>query len=142
MSNLSLNNKIISSVQRSRYIDKLKGNLGAINENSRVPLHYKIIDTYEDLTSNIPKRNIIIFILLFIITGVILYYSKPSFILTQQTINSQLKITSDKKNEKVIGYWKLLLYTLIISIVLFSILYFLRTKSLYIGKLFETNENY
>ena len=95
MSNLSLDNKIISSVQRSRYIDKLKGNLGAINENRRTPLHYKIIDKYEDLTSNIPKRNIIVFILLFFITCVILYYTKPSFILTKQTINSQLKITSD-----------------------------------------------
>jgi hypothetical protein len=139
MSNLSVNNKIISSAQRSRYIDKLKGNLGAINENSRTPLHYKIIDTYEDLTSNIPKRNIIVFILLFFITGIILYYTKPSFVLTQQSINSQLKITSDKKNEKVIGYWKLLFYSLIISIVLFSILYFLRNKSLYIGKIFKTD---
>ena len=34
---------------------------------------------------------------------------------------------------------KTLFYSLIISIVLFSILYFLRNKSLYIGKIFKTD---
>ena len=53
----------------------------------------------------------------------------------------EAKKTSDKKNDKIIVYWKLLFYTLVISIVLFSILYFLRNKSIYIGKIFKTDDN-
>jgi len=143
MSNLSPNNRIINSINRSRYIDKLRGNIGAIRENNRTPIHHKIIDTYEDLTSNIPTRYIIIFLSLMILTSILLYYFKPKFVLKNQVPDIQLKISSNKTNklnDKVVSYWKLIIYSLIITIILYSILYFLRTKSSYIGKLFENND--
>jgi hypothetical protein len=143
MSNLSPNNRIINSINRSRYIDKLRGNIGAIRENNRTPIHHKIIDTYEDLTSNIPKRYIIIFLSLMVLTSILLYYFKPKFVLKNQVPDNQLKISSNKTNklnDKVVSYWKLIIYSLIITIILYSILYFLRTKSNYIGKLFEKND--
>ena len=143
MSNLSPNNRIINSINRSRYIDKLRGNIGAIRENNRTPIHHKIIDTYEDLTSNIPTRYIIIFLSLMVLTSILLYYFKPKFVLKNQVTDNQLKISSNKTNklnDKVVSYWKLIIYSLIITIILYSILYFLRTKSSYIGKLFENND--
>ena len=143
MSNLSPNNRIINSINRSRYIDKLRGNIGAIKENNRTPIHHKIIDTYEDLTSNIPIRYIIVFLSLMVLTSILLYYFKPKFVLKNQVPDNQLKISSNKTNklnDKVVSYWKLIIYSLIITIILYSILYFLRTKSSYIGKLFEHND--
>ena len=143
MSNLSPNNRIINSINRSRYIDKLRGNIGAIKENNRTPIHHKIIDTYEDLTSNVPTRYIIIFLSLMVLTSILLYYFKPKFVLKNQVPDNQLKISSNKTNklnDKVVSYWKLIIYSLIITIILYSILYFLRTKSSYIGKLFENND--
>lgn len=143
MSNLSPNNRIINSINRSRYIDKLKGNIGAIKENNRTPIHHKIFDTYEDLTSNVPRRYIIVFSSILVLTCVLLYYFKPKFILKNQVPENQLKISSnkiDKKNDKVISYLKLIIYSLIITIIVYSILYFLRTKSSYIGKIFENND--
>ena len=143
MSNLSPNNRIINSINRSRYIDKLKGNIGAIKENNRTPIHHKIIDTYEDLTSNVPTRYIIVFLSLMVLISVLLYYFKPKFILKNQVQDNQLKISSNKTNklnDKVVSYWKLIIYSLIITIIVYCILYFLRTKSSYIGKLFEHND--
>ena len=142
MSNLSPNNRIINSINRTRYIDKLRGNIGAIKENNRTPIHHKFMDTYEDLTSNIPKRYIFIFISILIITCVILYYFKPSFILKNNQMNNQLKISSNKLNkktsdDKVVNNWKLILYSSIITIIIYSILYFMRTKINFIGKLFD-----
>lgn len=143
MSNLSPNNRIINSINRSRYIDKLKGNIGAIKENNRTPIHHKIIDTYEDLTSNVPTRYIIVFSSILVLTGILLYYFKPKFILKNQVPDNKLKISSnklDKTNDKVVSYLKLIIYSVIITIIVYSILYFLRTKSSYIGKIFESNE--
>jgi hypothetical protein len=143
MSNLSPNNRIINSINRSRYIDKLRGNIGAIKENNRTPIHHKIIDTYEDLSSNVPTRYIIVFLSLMVLISVLLYYFKPKFILKNQVQDNQLKISSNKTNklnDKVVSYWKLIIYSLIITIIVYSILYFLRTKSSYIGKLFEHND--
>ena len=142
MSSLSPNNRIINSINRSRYIDKLKGNIGAIKENNRTPIHHKLIDKYEDLTSNIPYRYIIIFVSLLIINGILLYYFKPSFVLKKNIIEQQLKLNSNKQkiNIKVISYWKLIIYSLIITIVVYSILFFMKNKSTFIGKLFELNE--
>ena len=145
MSNLSPNNRIINSINRSRYIDKLRGNIGAIKENNRTPIHHKLIDTYEDLTSNVPTKYIIIFISILIITTILLYYFKPSYILKKTIDENKLKISSSKlkenqSNDKVISYWKLLFYSLIITIIIYSILYFMRTKNSHIGKLFEYNE--
>jgi membrane-anchored glycerophosphoryl diester phosphodiesterase (GDPDase) len=143
MSNLSPNNRIINSINRSRYIDKLRGNIGVIKENNRTPIHHKIIDTYEDLTSNVPTRYIIVFLSLMVLISVLLYYFKPKFILKNKVPDNQLKISSNKTNklnDKVVSYWKLIIYSLIITIIVYSILYFLRTKSSYIGKLFEHND--
>lgn len=142
MSNLSPNNRIINSINRSRYIDKLRGNIGVIRENNRTPIHHKIIDTYEDLTSNVPTRYIIVFLSLMVLTSILLYYFKPKFVLKNKVPDNQFKISSNKTNklnDKVVSYWKLIIYSLIITIILYSILYFLRTKSSYIGKLFEHN---
>lgn len=143
MSNLSPNNRIINSINRSRYIDKLKGNIGAIRENNRTPIHHKIFDTYEDLTSNVPTRYIIVFSSILVLTCTLLYYFKPKFILKNKVPENQLKISSnklDKTNDKVVSYLKLIIYSLIITIIVYSILYFLRTKSSYIGKIFESND--
>ena len=143
MSNLSPNNRIINSINRSRYIDKLRGNIGAIRENNRTPIHHKIFDTYEDLTSNVPTRYIIVFLSLMVLICILLYYFKPKFILKNQVPDNQLKISSNKTNktnDKVVSYWKLIIYSFVITIILYSILYFLRTKSKYIGKLFEHND--
>jgi hypothetical protein len=143
MSNLSPNNRIINSINRSRYIDKLRGNIGAIRENNRTPIHHKLMDTYEDFTSNVPKRYIIVFLSILILNSVLLYYFKPKFILKNKVPDNQLKISSNKLNNsdsKVVSYWKLIIYSFILTIILYSILYFLRTKSSYIGKIFEHNE--
>ena len=142
MSNLSPSNRIINSINRGRYIDKLRGNIGAIKENNRTPIHHKLIDTYEDLTSNIPSRYIIVFISILVITFSLLHYFKPKFVLKAIVSENQLKISSNKlkqnqTNDKVISYWKIIMYSLIITIIIYSILYFLRTKSIYIEKLFE-----
>jgi heme/copper-type cytochrome/quinol oxidase subunit 4 len=104
-----------------------------------------LIDTYEDLTSNVPTKYIIIFISILIITTILLYYFKPSYILKKTIDENKLKISSSKlkenqSNDKVISYWKLLFYSLIITIIIYSILYFMRTKNSHIGKLFEYNE--
>jgi hypothetical protein len=144
MSNLSPNNRIINSINRTRYIDKLRGNIGILKENNRTPIHYKIIDTYEDLTSNVPSKYIIIFVSILVLTIILLFYFKPKFVL-KNTVkeDNQLKISSNKvikqnqTNDKLISYWKLVSYSLIITIVIYSILYFTRTKVSYIGKLFE-----
>lgn len=143
MSNLSPNNKIINSINRGRYIDKLKGNIGVIRENNRTPIHHKLIDKYEDLTSNIPSRYIIVFVSLLILVVILLYYFKPSFILKKYVPESQLKINSNKQNKtntKVVIYWKLITYSLIITMIIYSILYFMKNKSTIIGKLFELNK--
>lgn len=144
MSNLSLNNKIINSMNRGRYIDKLRGNIGIIKQNNRTPIHHKLIDTYEELTSKIPIRYIIIFISILIMLMTVMYYFKPNFILKNISINeNQLKISSNKfkeKNEKVISYWKLIIYSFIFTIIIYSILYILRSKLSYIGKIFEYTE--
>ena len=125
MSNLSPNNRIINSINRSRYIDKLRGNIGVIKENNRTPIHHKIIDTYEDLTSNVPTRYIIIFLSLMVLISILLYYFKPKFILKNEVPdNNQLKISSNKINklkDKVVSYWKLIIYSLIITIIVYSI---------------------
>ena len=143
MSNLSPNNRIINSINRTRYIDKLRGNIGILKENNRTPIHYKIIDTYEDLTSNVPSKYIIIFVSILVLTIILLFYFKPKFVL-KNTVkeDNKLKISSNKlkqnqTNDKLISYWKLVSYSLIITIVIYSILYFTRTKVSYIGKLFE-----
>jgi hypothetical protein len=142
MSNLSPNNKIINSINRSRYIEKLRGNIGAIKENNRTPIHHKLFDTYDDIKSNISSRYVIVFVLLLIITLIILYYFKPSFVLKQNIEIQQLKISSNKQNKlnKVVSYWKLFSYSLLITIVIYTILYFMRTKSEYIAKIFESSE--
>ena len=143
MSNLSPNNRIINSINRTRYIDKLRGNIGILKENNRTPIHYKIIDTYEELTSNIPSKYIIIFVSILVLTIILLFYFKPKFVL-KNTVkeDNQLKMYSNKlkqnqTNDKLISYWKLVSYSLIITIVIYSILYFTRTIVRYIGKLFE-----
>ena len=149
MSNLSPNNKIINSINRSRYIEKLRGNIGAIKENDRTPIHHKIFDTYEDIKSNISSRYIIIFVTLLITIMIILYYFKPSFILKPNINiqNQQLKISSrirpgdsSNKLDKIVSYWKLISYSLLITVVIYSILYFLRNKSTYISKIFNNQE--
>jgi hypothetical protein len=57
-------------------------------------------------------------------------------------MNNQLKISSNKLNkqtsdDKVVNNWKLILYSSIITIIIYSILYFMRTKINFIGKLFD-----
>lgn len=167
MSNLSPGNKIISSIQRSRYIDKLRGNIGAIKDNCRTPLHHKLYDTYEGITGKIPTKLISLIFVVFIICNIILYYSKPFFVMKNvpvktkkplsTTVNSSFKISSLKNQDsssdskdtkdttddqdtttKVISYYKLVMYSLLITLLLFAILYFTRTKVAFIAKLLET----
>ena len=145
----SPNNNLIKTADRQKYMFKLEQNIG-FKGISRTPIHYKIMDKYEDFTSKIPKRHIFIFISLFIISLVIFYYFKPKFILKKNNLEVQnkFKMNSDKKsNEKVvrdgeylINYWKLILYSLLTSVILFFVLYFTRTKVSYIRKLFENEE--
>jgi len=142
-------NNLIKTADRQKYISKLEQNIG-FKGISRTPIHHKIMDKYEDITSKIPKRNIFIFLSLFIITLVILYYFKPKFILKNinKTSDNKFKINSNKiPNEKavrsgeyLVSYWKLIFYSLIISIILFCVLYFTRNKVRYIGKIFENEE--
>ena len=142
-------NNLIKTADRQKYISKLEQNIG-YKGISRTPIHHKIMDKYEDITSKIPKRNIFIFLSLFIITLVILYYFKPKFILKNidKTSENKFKINSNKiPNEKVVrggehlvSYWKLIFYSLIVSIILFCVLYFTRNKVGYIGKIFENEE--
>jgi Na+/H+ antiporter NhaC len=146
----SPNNNLIKTADRQKYIFKLEQNIGFNKGITRTPIHYKIMDKYEDITSKIPKRHIFIFISLFIISLVILYYFKPKFILKQTNLELQnkFKMNSNKNlNEKVmrdreqfVNYWKLILYSLLISVILFFVLFFTRTKVLYIRKLFENEE--
>ena len=139
MSNLSINNKVINSYNRSKYINKLKGNIGVVKEGNRTPIHYKLMDKYEDIASHVPKRNIFIFSFIFVLVFFILYYFKFSFILKRnESQNTNFKISSNKNNNKVVSYWKLSFYSLIITIFLYIILYFTKNKVDYIGKIFDT----
>jgi hypothetical protein len=138
MSNLSINNNVINSYNRSKYINKLKGNIGVVKEGNRTPIHYKLMDKYEDIASQIPKRNIFIFCFIFVLVFFILYYFKFSFILKPNEVqNTNFKISSSKNNNKIVSYWKLTLYSLIITIILYTVLYFTKNKVSYIGKLFD-----
>jgi len=139
MSNLSINNRVINSYNRNKYINKLRGNIGAVKEGNRTPIHYKLMDKYEDIASQIPKRNIFIFCFIFILVFFLLYYFKFSFILKpNQTQNNQnFKITSNKPNGKVVSYWKLSLYSMIVTIILYTVLHFSKNKVSYIGKIFD-----
>ena len=143
-------NNLIKTADRQKYISKLEQNIG-FKGISRTPIHHKIMDRYEDVTSKIPKRNIFIFLSLFITILVILYYFKPKFILKNMdkiTPENKFKINSNKlSNEKVVrdgehlvSYWKLIFYSLILSIILFCVLYFTRNKVGYIGKIFGNEE--
>jgi hypothetical protein len=98
MSNLSPSNKIISSISRSKYIDKLRGNIGVIKENCRTPLHHKLYDTYEGITTNIPVKIIVVFITLFIVNLVVLNYFKPFFVLRNESNQKSQKLTKTKAN--------------------------------------------
>lgn len=138
MSNLSLNNRIINSTNRNRYIDKLKGNIGIIKDSNRTPIQYKLLDTYDEVISKVSKKNIFIFIFLLIFVYILLFYFKPSFVLKKQTQEPQLKISSTKNtNEKIVNHFKLSIYSIIISIILYCILYVSRKKIPYIEILFE-----
>jgi hypothetical protein len=143
-------NNLIKTADRQRYISKLEQNIG-FKGMSRTPIHHKLMDKYEDITSKIPKRNIFIFLSLFITILVILYYFKPKFIqknIYKMTTENKFKINSNKPpNEKVIrgdenpvSYWKLIFYSLIVSIILFCVLYFTKNKVEYIGKIFGKEE--
>jgi membrane-anchored protein YejM (alkaline phosphatase superfamily) len=67
---------------------------------------------------------------------------------TNLELQNKFKMNSNKiLNEKVmrdreqfVNYWKLILYSLLISVILFFVLYFTRTKVSYIRKLFENEE--
>lgn len=138
MSNLSPNNKIINSTSRNRYIDKLRGNIGLIKDNNRTPIGYKILDTYEEVVSKVSKKNILIFIFLFIFIYFILFYFKPSFILKNKKDDTQMKLSSNKNsNEKIVNHIKLLIYSIIITVIIYSILFFGRKKIPHVEKLFE-----
>lgn len=134
-------NNLIKSSERKRYISTLEQKLGE-KGTTRTPIHHKIMDKYEDITSNISRKNMIIFFSMFIVICVVLYYFKPRFVLAAPKINekSLFKISSrmneDKRLERNVSYFKLLLYSMIITIILFSILYFMRNKSSYVAKLF------
>lgn len=139
-------NNLIRTADRQRYISKLEQNIG-FKGVSRTPIHHKLIDKYEDITSKIPKRHIFIFLSLFITTLVILYYFKPKFVLkniNKNTPENKFKLNSKNQNgqdsERIVSYWKLIFYSLIVSIVLFCVLYFTRNKIGYIGKLFGNEE--
>jgi|LakMenEpi03Aug12_release.lakeMendotaPanAssembly.Ray.scaffolds.fasta_scaffold313367_2 hypothetical protein len=148
MSNLSPNNRIINSINRSRYIDKLKGNIGVIKENNKTPIKNKVMDKLEKLKSSLGTRNIIILLSIFLIVSTVLYYFKPSYVMktivvNTESNNSKLKITSNKSiTESVvkvikINYLKLIIYSIIITIIIYCILYFMKDKSQYIKKIFN-----
>jgi Na+/H+ antiporter NhaC len=134
-------NNLIRTADRQKYISKLEQNIG-FKGVSRTPIHHKLIDKYEDITSKIPKRHIFIFLSLFITTLIILYYFKPKFVLkniNKNTPENKFKLNSNKNqngqdSERIVSYWKLIFYSLIVSIVLFCVLYFTRNKIGYIGK--------
>jgi hypothetical protein len=140
-------NNLIRTADRQKYISKLEQNIG-FKGVSRTPIHHKLIDKYEDITSKIPKRHIFIFLSLFITTLIILYYFKPKFVLkniNKNTPENKFKLNSNKNqngqdSERIVSYWKLIFYSLIVSIVLFCVLYFTRNKIGYIGKLFGNEE--
>jgi hypothetical protein len=79
---------------------------------------------------------------------IILYYFKPKFVLkniNKNTPENKFKLNSNKNqngqdSERIVSYWKLIFYSLIVSIVLFCVLYFTRNKIGYIGKLFGNEE--
>ena len=129
-------NNLIRTADRQKYISKLEQNIG-FKGVSRTPIHHKLIDKYEDITSKIPKRHIFIFLSLFITTLIILYYFKPKFVLkniNKNTPENKFKLNSNKNqngqdSERIVSYWKLIFYSLIVSIVLFCVLsYFLYAR--------------
>ena len=106
MSNLnSPVNNIIKTSERKKYMSTLENKLGDKNV-SRTPIHFKLMDKYQDLTSNIPKRNMIIFFSMFIIISVVLYYFKPGFILNvnKNSDSQSFKISSSKASGVRIHY--------------------------------------
>ena len=128
-------NNIIKSSDRNKYISRLEKNIG-FKGNYKTPLYEKFIDKYEKINSIVPRKCLITFFSLFITCCVVLYVFKPRFIMKTLPNQKQFKISSNKEEIKVVSYWKLLIYSLIVSVILFLGMYMMRNKTKYLGMLF------
>ena len=136
-------NNILDSRERNKYISKIENNLGYLKPGVNTPLHHKIIEKYEKLGLTFNVRYISIFIVLFVIVFLLFRFMKPGIILKPKKIQSSMNISAKKNQEqqKEISYTKLSIYSFIITIVVYGILYFFKTKNQQIGILFGEEKN-
>ena len=136
-------NNILDSRERNKYISKIENNLGYLKPGVNTPLHHKIIEKYEKLDLTFNVRYISIFIVLFVIIFLLFRFMKPGIILKPKKIQSSMNISAKKNQEqqKEISYTKLSIYSFIITIVVYGILYFFKTKNQQIGILFGEEKN-
>jgi hypothetical protein len=135
-------NNILDSRERNKYISKIENGLGNLKAGVNTPFHYKIMEKYENINLNFNSRYISIFAVLFIIVFLLLKFIKPGFIMNKKKIQSTMNISTKKNLEqKEVSYLKISIYSLILSCILFGILYFFRTKNKQIGILFGEQTN-
>jgi len=136
-------NNILDSRERNKYISKIENNLGYLKPGVNTPLHHKIIEKYEKLGLTFNARYISIFIVLFVIVFLLFRFIKPGIILKPKKIQSSMNISAKKiqEQQKEISYTKLSIYSFIITIVVYGILYFFKTKNQQIGILFGEEKN-
>jgi len=136
-------NNILDSRERNKYISKIENNLGYLKPGVNTPLHHKIIEKYEKLGLTFNARHISIFIVLFVIVFLLFRFIKPGIILKPKKIQSSMNISAKKiqEQQKEISYTKLSIYSFIITIVVYGILYFFKTKNQQIGILFGEEKN-
>lgn len=137
-------NNILDSKERNKYISKIESNLGYLKPGVSTPLHHKIIEKYENLNFNLNVRYVSIFIALFIIVFLLFRFIKPGFILKTKKIQSNMNINTLKKNQeqKEISYMKLTIYSFVLTVILFGILFFFKKKNKQIEILFGEENNY
>ena len=135
-------NNILDSRERNKYISKIENNLGYLKPGVNTPLHHKIIEKYENLNFTFNISYISIFIVLFIIIFLLFRFVKPGFVLKPKKTYSSMNITAKKNTEqqKEISYMKLSIYSFIVTIILYGILYFFKKKNKQIGILFGEEE--
>lgn len=136
-------NNILDSKERNKYISKIENNLGYLKPGVNTPLHHKLIEKYEKLGFTFNIRYISIFIVLFVIVFMLFRFMKPGIILKPKKIQSSMNISAKKNQEqqKEISYMKLSIYSFIMTVVVYGILYFFKTKNKQIGILFGEEKN-
>ena len=130
----SPNNKnILHTPSRRRYISRLRSNVEILKTNMATPIHHKLIEEYEGFTQSFCLRYVIVEVILFVLIYTFLFYCKPSFVIdkTPSTTTSTTSLLSKQPKQKQpikFNHQKGIFYSLLLSVILFFVLYNIRKK--------------